>query len=160
MADTLITIQTSKGNIHLKLFPNDAPLTVASFLYLVNKGFYNGLKFHRVIADFMIQGGCPLGTGTGDPKKKGIMEFDFKDQKVRYPFKDEFQSGRKFDKPGILAMANAGPNTNGSQFFITHVKTPHLNNLHTIFGEVVGSADQAVVNAIRQGDQIVKIELK
>ena len=131
------TITTNRGDIRLELFPNHAPATVRNFVGLADgtgewtnprtgaKGegaLYDGTVFHRVIANFMIQGGDPLGTGTGDPG---------------YRFKDEFQSGRKFDKPGLLAMANAGPNTNGSQFFITEVPTPHLNNKHTIFGEVV-----------------------
>jgi len=154
---TNIQIQTSKGNINLRLFDNDAPITVASFLFLINKGFYNGLKFHRVISDFMIQGGCPIGNGTGGPRNKGIKEFPYKNGSIKYPFKDEFHNGHLFDKPGILAMANAGPNTNGSQFFITHVETSWLNNKHTIFGEVMGPADQQVVNAIRQGDTINKI---
>ncbi len=151
-------IKTNKGDINVKLF-EDAPLTVASFVFLAKKGYYNGLKFHRVIADFMIQGGCPLGNGTGDPKAKGIRSFDFQGKQVSYPFADEFQNGRKFTKPGILAMANAGPKTNGSQFFITHVPTPHLNGKHTIFGEVEGPADQKVVNAIRQGDQIISVTI-
>nr|MDO8111538.1 peptidylprolyl isomerase [Candidatus Sigynarchaeota archaeon] len=154
---TNIQMQTTKGNINIKLFDQEAPMAVTSFLFLVNKGFYNGLKFHRVIAKFMIQGGCPLGTGTGGPENKGINAFHFRGKMVEYPFFDEFQSGKKFDKPGILAMANAGPNTNGSQFFITHVPTPHLNNKHTIFGEVMEPADQAVVNAIKQGDAIKAI---
>jgi cyclophilin family peptidyl-prolyl cis-trans isomerase len=115
-------METARGTIALELFSDEAPATVANFEKLANSGFYDGTKFHRVIPNFMIQGGDPLGTGTGDPG---------------YRFKDEFQSGRRFDKPGLLAMANAGPNTNGSQFFITEVPTPHLNNKHTIFGEVV-----------------------
>ncbi|MHA1309734.1 MAG: peptidylprolyl isomerase [Candidatus Helarchaeota archaeon] len=154
---TKVQIQTSKGNINLKLFDNDAPLTVASFLFLIKNGFYDGLTFHRVIKNFMIQGGCPLGTGTGGPLSKGIKEFPYKGKMVKYPFKDEFHNGHLFDKPGILAMANAGPNTNGSQFFITHVVTDWLNNKHTIFGEVVGPEDQSIVNAIEKGDKINKI---
>ena len=157
---TNINIVTNKGNINLNLFDDDAPLTIGSFLFLIRKGFYNGIMFHRVIADFMIQGGDPLGNGTGGPRSVGINSFSYQGREVSYPFQDEFKSGRKFEKPGILAMANAGPNTNGSQFFITHVPTPWLNNKHTIFGEVISQADQDVVNAIRQGDKIQKIEIK
>jgi peptidyl-prolyl cis-trans isomerase B (cyclophilin B) len=151
-------MKTSKGDINLKLY-DDAPMTVASFAFLAKKGYYNGLKFHRIIPDFMIQGGCPLGSGVGDPQVKGIRSFEFQGKQVLYPFADEFKSGRKFDKPGILAMANAGPSTNGSQFFITHVPTPHLNNKHTIFGEVEGPADQKVVNAMKQGDKILSVTI-
>ncbi len=153
---TRVQIQTAKGPINLELFDNEAPMTVASFLYLIDQGYYNGLKFHRVINDFMIQGGCPLGNGTGDPKAKGIRSFPYKGQQIPYPFKDEFKNGHKF-APGTLAMANAGPNTNGSQFFITHVDTPWLQDKHTIFGKVVGPQDQKVVNSIKQGDKIEKI---
>ena len=156
---TIIKINTDKGEINLNLFDDDAPITVASFLYLIEQGFYNGLIFHRVIDDFMIQGGCPLGKGIGGPKTKGINSFPYKDKQINYPFNDEFQSGKKFNKPGLLAMANAGPNTNGSQFFITHVPTPHLNNRHTIFGEVKSPSDQAVVNSIQQGDKIIEIKI-
>lgn len=156
---TKIVIDTNKGPINLTLFDEDAPMTVASFLFLVNQGFYNGIIFHRVITDFMIQGGDPLGKGYGGPKNKGINSFPYKGQEISYPFPDEFQSERKFDKPGILAMANAGANTNGSQFFITHVPTPHLNNAHTIFGEVISEKDQEVVNSIRQGDQILEVKV-
>lgn len=154
---TDIQIQTNKGNINLHLFDKDAPMTVASFLFLIRKGFYNGLTFHRVIDNFMIQGGCPLGTGTGGPRNKGIDKFPYKGGMVNYPFSDEFNNGHLFDKPGYLAMANAGPNTNGSQFFITHVITDWLNNKHTIFGEVMGPEDQKVVNSIQKGDNIQKI---
>ncbi len=156
---TNIVIITSKGNINLRLFDNDAPKTVASFLYLINQKFYNGIVFHRVITDFMIQVGCPLGRGTGGPKDKGINSFPYQGQQIPYPFADEFQSGRIFDKPGILAMANAGPNTNGSQIFITHVPTPWLNNKHTIFGEVISATDQSVVDTIAQGDKILEIKI-
>jgi peptidyl-prolyl cis-trans isomerase B (cyclophilin B) len=156
---TNIVIKTSKGNINLNLFDEDAPMTVASFLFLARNGYFDGIVFHRVIADFMIQGGDPTGTGRGGPFQKGITSFPFQGREINYPFADEFQSGRKFDKPGILAMANAGANTNGSQFFITHVPTPHLNNAHTIFGEVIGEADQSVVDSISQGDQILGIEI-
>lgn len=150
---------TNKGNINLNLFDNEAPMAIASFLFLARQGFYNGIIFHRVIENFMIQGGDPLGKGTGGPEKKGIKSFPFQEKQIKYPFPDEFKSGRKFDKPGILAMANAGPSTNGSQFFITHVPTPHLNNKHTIFGQVVSGADQAVVNKIKQGDKIIEIKI-
>jgi len=138
------TISTQKGDINLILFPDKAPLTVLSFVNLSKKGFYDGLTFHRVIPNFMIQGGCPLGTGTGGPG---------------YKFTDEFSPDLKHSKPGILSMANAGPGTNGSQFFITHVPTPWLDNKHTIFGEVVGEKDQAVVNSIVQGDKIISITI-
>jgi len=152
---------TSKGELNLILFDDDAPMTVASFLFLAKQGYYNGLKFHRVIPDFMIQGGCPLGSGTGGPRQKNIASFPFKGKNITYPFKDEFQSGRKFNKPGILAMANSGKNTNGSQFFITHVPTSHLNNNHTIFGEVIDpNADQKIVDSITQGDTIKEIKIK
>lgn len=156
---TNVVIKTNKGNINLQLFDEDAPLTVASFLYLIRKGLYNGLTFHRVIENFMVQGGCPLGTGTGGPKNVEINAFEYQEQMVSYPFKDEFQSGRVFDKSGSIAMANAGPNTNGSQFFITHVPTPHLNNKHTIFGEGISDTDQAVVNSIVKGDKIQEIQI-
>ena len=155
---TSITIVTNKGEINLNMF-EDAPMTVASFLYLAKSNFYNDVIFHRVIDNFMIQGGDPLGRGTGGPKDKGINSFPHNEQDITYPFKDEFQSGRKFDKPGILAMANAGANTNGSQFFITHIPTPHLNNKHTIFGEVVGNSDQAVVDSIRKNDKMLEIKV-
>lgn len=138
-------ITTNKGTINLNLFPDKAPLTVLSFANLASKGFYNGLKFHRVIADFMIQGGCPLGTGTGGPG---------------YRFKDEFSPDLKHDKPGKLSMANAGPNTNGSQFFVTHVPTPWLDGRHAIFGEVQNQEDQDVVNSIAQGDTIESITVE
>ena len=156
---TNIEIVTNKGKININLFDQDAPMTVASFLYLVREGFYNGLIFHRVMNNFMIQGGCPLGKGFGGPKDKGISSFPYGGQNIKYPFNDEFMSGREFDKPGILAMANAGPNTNGSQFFITHIDTDWLNDKHTIFGEVQGKADQSVVNSIRQGDKIIEINV-
>ena len=156
---TKVKIITTKGDINLTLFDEDAPLTVSSFLFLAKRGFYNGINFHRVIVDFMIQGGDPLGNGTGGPSAVGIKSFPFQGREVSYPFADEFQSRKVFNKSGILAMANAGAATNGSQFFITHVPTPHLNNKHTIFGEVVSSADQNVVNKIEQGDKIKIIEI-
>jgi peptidyl-prolyl cis-trans isomerase B (cyclophilin B) len=138
------TISTSKGDIHLDLFADQAPQTVANFANLARRGFYDGLRFHRVIKDFMVQGGCPLGTGTGGPG---------------YRFKDEFDRSLRHDRPGRLSMANAGPGTNGSQFFITHVPTPWLDDAHTVFGTVVGVSDQAVVDAIAQGDTITGINL-
>lgn len=156
---TKIIMVTSKGNINLQLFDSDAPMTVASFLFLARKGYYNGLLFHRVIPDFMIQGGCPTGTGYHGPRQKGINSFPYQGKDIQYPFPDEFKSGREFNKPGLLAMANAGPNTNGSQFFITHVPTPHLNNNHTIFGEVLSAADQNIVDSIQQGDRIIEIKI-
>ena len=156
---TIVKMITTKGDINITLFDEGAPLTVSSFLFLVNKGFYNGIKFHRVIPNFMIQGGDPLGNGTGGPGAVGVKSFPFQGKDVSYPYADEFKSGKVFIKAGILAMANAGPGTNGSQFFITHVPTPHLNNKHTIFGEVVSSADQSVVDKIAQGDKITAIEI-
>lgn len=136
-----VTLETSKGNIKLNLFSDQTPLTCANFINLIKRGYYDGLNFHRVIADFMIQGGCPQGTGTGGPG---------------YKFQDEIVSDLKHSKGGILSMANAGPGTNGSQFFITHLPTPWLDGNHTVFGEVVGDDDMAVVNAIQQGDKINK----
>lgn len=138
-------IKTNKGDISLKLFADLAPVTVANFVNLAKRGFYNGLKFHRVIKEFMIQGGCPFGTGTGGPG---------------YKFQDEFDSQLIHDKPGMLSMANAGPGTNGSQFFITHVPTPWLDRKHSIFGEVMGPKDQDVVNSIQQNDVIESIVIE
>ena len=137
--------ETSKGTIRVDLLPEKAPVTCANFVNLVNRGFYNGLTFHRVIPDFMIQGGCPQGTGTGGPG---------------YRFEDEFDSALRHSEPGKLSMANAGPGTNGSQFFITHVPTPWLDDAHTIFGTVEGQADQDVVNAIAGGDAIESISIE
>jgi peptidyl-prolyl cis-trans isomerase B (cyclophilin B) len=139
------TITTSKGPINLELFAEQAPMTVANFVNLAKRGFYDGLSFHRVLADFMIQGGCPLGTGTGGPG---------------YRFDDECSPQLPHDKPGKLSMANAGPGTNGSQFFITHVATPWLDGKHTVFGAVISDADQAVVNSVAQGDTIVSITIE
>ena len=138
------TIKTNRGNINLDLFPDKAKLTVSNFTNLSRRKFYNNLTFHRVIDDFMIQGGCPIGTGTGDPG---------------YKFKDEFSPDLKHDKPGILSMANSGPNTNGSQFFITHLKTSWLDKKHTVFGEVSDAESQDVVNSIRKNDLIESIEI-
>ena len=145
-------ISTSKGDILVELFYKHAPLTVTNFVGLAEgtldaakgKKFYDGLKFHRVIADFMIQGGDPEGTGRGGPG---------------YKFPDEPVNGLVFDKPGKLAMANAGPGTNGSQFFITHVPTDWLNYKHTIFGEVVDAESQKVVNAVAQDDVIKSVTI-
>ena len=137
-----VTLETSKGKITIQLYPEKAPLTVANFVNLAQRGFYDDLTFHRVIANFMIQGGDPDGDGRGSPG---------------YRFEDEFDSSLKHDGPGVLSMANAGANTNGSQFFITHVKTPHLDGKHTVFGRVV--AGQEVVNAIAQGDKIVSVKV-
>ncbi|MFX1374385.1 MAG: peptidylprolyl isomerase [Promethearchaeota archaeon] len=156
---TKVVIITNKGDINLNLFDDEAPLTVASFLHLIKQNFYNNIVFHRVIPDFMIQVGCPLGRGTGGPRDKGINSFPYQGKQINYPFSDEFESGKKFQKPGILAMANAGPNTNGSQIFITHVPTPWLNNKHTIFGEVLSESDQEIVNSIVQGDKILEIKI-
>ncbi|MFQ5469617.1 MAG: peptidylprolyl isomerase [Gammaproteobacteria bacterium] len=136
------TISTSKGDIKLVLFTEQAPVTVANFVNLAQRGYYNNLSFHRVIDDFMIQGGCPHGTGTGGPG---------------YRFEDEYSSDLRHDKPGKLSMANAGPSTNGSQFFITHVATPWLDGKHTIFGQITSDDDQQVVNSIAQGDQINEV---
>jgi peptidyl-prolyl cis-trans isomerase B (cyclophilin B) len=140
------TIETDKGAIRLELFAQQAPQTVANFEKLVGQGFYDGLKFHRVIADFMIQGGCPHGTGTGGPG---------------YKFNDEPGALKlKHDSPGVLSMANSGPNTNGSQFFITHVPTPWLDGKHAVFGKVIDKPSQDVVHAIQQGDKISKVTIK
>jgi len=143
--DLLAVIETGKGKIRLKLFADEAPFTVANFVNLASRGFYTNLTFHRVIPDFMIQGGCPRGDGTGGPG---------------YQFQDEFVSDLRHDKPGILSMANAGPQTNGSQFFITHVPTPWLDGKHTVFGEVLGPEDQKVVNCIAQNDRIHEITIQ
>lgn len=138
-------IETSKGTINLDLHADKTPVTVASFVNLAKRGFYNGLTFHRVIDDFMIQGGCPQGTGTGGPG---------------YRFEDECLPELKHDKPGILSMANAGPGTNGSQFFITHVPTSWLDGKHTVFGAVCDKSDLEVVNQIAQGDRIESITIE
>jgi len=142
MSDIRILLKTGKGDIEATLFSSKAPVTVANFLNLAQRGYYEGIAFHRVIPDFMIQGGDPTGTGGGGPG---------------YTFEDEVKTGLKHDKPGIFSMANRGPGTNGSQFFITHVPTPWLDGKHTVFGEVTKGQD--VVNAISQGDKIVKIEV-
>jgi len=138
-------IKTKRGDISIDLFQDKVKLTVANFVNLSRKGFYNNLTFHRVIEDFMIQGGCPIGTGTGDPG---------------YKFKDEFHADLKHNQPGMLSMANSGPNTNGSQFFITHVSTPWLDKKHSIFGRVSGNDSQEVVNSIQQDDVIEAIDIE
>ena len=138
-------IETNKGTINLKLFAEKTPITVGNFVNLANRGYYNNLNFHRVIPDFMIQGGCPAGDGRGGPG---------------YKFQDEFVKELRHSKPGIFSMANSGPQTNGSQFFITHVPTPWLDGKHTVFGEVVSDADQKIVNQITQGDKIISIMIE
>ncbi|MBB3823509.1 peptidyl-prolyl cis-trans isomerase B (cyclophilin B) [Xanthomonas arboricola] len=132
----IATFDTSRGPIVVELYPEKAPLTVANFVNLAKRGFYNGLSFHRVIADFMIQGGCPEGSGRGGPG---------------YRFEDETNNGVGHER-GVLSMANAGPNTNGSQFFITHTATPWLDGKHTVFGKVTQGLD--VVDSVAQGDTI------
>ena len=140
--ELMVTLDTSKGQIELQLTPEKTPVTVANFVNLAKRGFYDGLTFHRVIPDFMIQGGDPEGSGRGGPG---------------YKFKDEFDSSLRHTGPGTLSMANAGPGTNGSQFFITHVATPWLDDHHTVFGHVVKGQD--VVDAIEQGDKINKVTI-
>jgi peptidyl-prolyl cis-trans isomerase B (cyclophilin B) len=143
--DLKAVMETNKGTINLKLFADKTPITVGNFVNLARRGYYNGLKFHRVIPNFMIQGGCPMGDGRGGPG---------------YKFQDEFVKELRHSKPGIFSMANAGPQTNGSQFFITHVETPWLDGKHTVFGEVVSDADQSVVNKIVQGDKIISVTIE
>lgn len=155
--DKIVVLETNQGNIEIRLLPEVAPKACENFIGLVEKGYYNGLIFHRCIKDFMIQGGDPTGTGTGGESIWGE------------PFSDEVNSSVKFDKPGLLAMANAGPNTNGSQFFITVAKTPWLNMRHTIFGEVVSGYDvvEKIANTAASGSdrsvaeqKIIKVYLK
>jgi peptidyl-prolyl cis-trans isomerase B (cyclophilin B) len=136
------TFNTARGPIKIELFADKAPLTVANFVNLAKRGFYNGLNFHRVIADFMIQGGCPEGSGRGGPG---------------YRFEDETNNGVSHER-GVLSMANAGPNTNGSQFFITHIKTDWLDGKHTVFGKVLEGMD--VVDAVKQGDKIESVVIE
>ena len=142
MSQLTATFDTSRGPIKIELYPDKAPLTVANFVNLAKRGFYDGLNFHRVIADFMIQGGCPEGSGRGGPG---------------YRFEDETTNGVRHER-GVLSMANAGPNTNGSQFFITHIKTDWLDRKHTVFGQVIEGQD--VVDAVVQGDKINKITIE
>jgi peptidyl-prolyl cis-trans isomerase B (cyclophilin B) len=138
----IATFDTDRGPIRIELAADKAPLTVANFVNLAKRGFYDGLNFHRVIPDFMIQGGCPEGSGRGGPG---------------YRFEDEANNGLGHDR-GVLSMANAGPNTNGSQFFITHVSTPWLNGKHTVFGKVIEGLD--VVDAVKQGDLIKSVKIE
>lgn len=140
--DIKIIIKTNKGDIHSTMYASDVPTTVANFLNLAKRGYYDGITFHRVIPNFMIQGGDPTGTGTSGPG---------------YKFEDEFRQNRVHDKAGMFSMANSGPNTNGSQFFITHGPTPHLDMKHSVFGEVTKGQD--VVDAIEQDDKITGIEI-
>ncbi|MBW2639581.1 MAG: peptidylprolyl isomerase [Deltaproteobacteria bacterium] len=135
-------IETNRGSIKLELFPNHAPKTVNNFVFLAQQGFYDGILFHRVISNFMVQGGDPTGTGAGGPG---------------YSFEDEVSDNPLTHETGVISMANAGPNTNGSQFFITHSPQPHLNGKHTVFGRVVGSQD--VVDSIRQGDKMERVKI-
>ena len=136
------TVKTSKGDLKLKLHADKAPVAVNNFVFLAREGFYDGTTFHRVIKDFMVQGGDPAGSGRGGPG---------------YRFRDEFDPQLRHDGPGVLSMANAGPNTNGSQFFITHVATPWLDGKHTVFGKLIAGED--VLFAIVQGDLIDAIEI-
>lgn len=142
MSQLTATFDTSRGPIKIELYPDKAPLTVANFVNLAKRGFYDGLNFHRVIPDFMIQGGCPEGSGRGGPG---------------YRFEDETTNGVRHER-GVLSMANAGPNTNGSQFFITHVATPWLDGKHTVFGKVVEGLE--VVDSVAQGDLINRVTLE
>ena len=145
MGDEALTavFTTSKGEIRVALFSGEAPITVANFINLAKRGYYDGLKFHRVIANFMIQGGDPTGTGRGGPG---------------YNFADEFSPTRRHDSAGVLSMANAGPGTNGSQFFITHGPTPHLDGKHSVFGKV--ASGQEVVNAISENDVMSQVSIE
>ncbi len=136
-------METTQGTIELELSSQHAPKTVNNFVFLAREGFYDGLTFHRVISDFMIQGGDPTGTGAGGPG---------------YSFEDEVKDNPLKHEKGVISMANAGPNTNGSQFFITHLPQSHLNGKHTVFGKVTKGQD--VVDAIQQGDKIEKVEVE
>jgi len=142
MDDIRILIKTSRGDIHITMLASKAPVTCANFLNLASRGYYDGIRFHRVIENFMIQGGDPTGTGAGGPG---------------YAFEDEFHPALKHDRAGLLSMANRGPRTNGSQFFITHVPTQWLDGKHAIFGAV--TEGQAVVDSVAQGDTIQTIEI-
>ena len=137
-----VTMHTDSGIIELELYAEHAPKTVNNFVFLINDGFYDGVTFHRVIANFMIQGGDPTGSGMGGPG---------------YRFADETVGNPLTHERGVISMANAGPNTNGSQFFITHGPQPHLNGRHTVFGKVTKGQD--VVDAVKQGDRMTKIEV-
>lgn len=138
----IATMETDRGVIEIELYPQYAAKTVNNFVFLAQEGFYDGITFHRVIANFMVQGGDPTGTGSGGPG---------------YRFEDEFAGNPLKHETGSLSMANAGPNTNGSQFFITHAPQPHLDGRHTVFGKV--TSDQSVVDAIRQGDKMNKVTI-
>jgi len=137
------TVETTKGNIVLELYPRHAPKTVNNFVFLAKEGFYDGVTFHRVIENFVIQGGDPASTGRGGPG---------------YSFEDEVKDNPLKHEKGVISMANAGPNTNGSQFFITHSPQPHLNGRHTVFGKVVEGIE--TVHAIRQGDRMTKLTIE
>ena len=137
-----VTMETDRGVIEIELYPQYAPKTVNNFVFLTQQGFYDGIAFHRVIANFMVQGGDPTGSGRGGPG---------------YRFEDEFAGNPLKHETGSLSMANAGPNTNGSQFFITHAPQPHLDGRHTVFGKV--TSDQSVVDAIKQGDKMNKVTI-
>lgn len=139
-----ITLHTSQGDINLELYPDKTPKTVTNFLVLAEEGYYDGLTFHRVIEEFMIQGGCPQWTGTWGPW---------------YQFEDEFHPELRHNAPGKLSMANAWPGTNGSQFFITHTETSRLDQKHTVFWAVLNEEDQKTVDSIKQGDTIKKVTL-
>ena len=142
MKDIRLNFKTSRGDIAATIFASKVPVTAANFLNLAKRGYYDGLKFHRVIKDFMVQGGDPTGTGSGGPG---------------YKFADEIDPSLKHTKPGLFSMANAGPGTNGSQFFITHVPCPWLDGKHAVFGEVTKGME--VVNTIAQGDKITALEI-
>ena len=144
-SDLKVVMETTKGTINIDLYASKVPVTAANFVNLIRREYYDGLIFHRVIDDFMVQGGCPQGSGTGGPG---------------YRFEDEMHADLKHDGPGVLSMANAGPGTNGSQFFITHIATDWLNGKHTVFGRVVSDADQDVVNSIVRGDRIEKVTVE
>ncbi|HUH65708.1 MAG TPA: peptidylprolyl isomerase [Syntrophales bacterium] len=136
-------IETDKGKIEIDLYPEYAPKTVNNFVFLAKEGFYDGVSFHRVIKNFVIQGGDPTGTGRGGPG---------------YKFEDEVKDNPLKHETGVISMANAGPNTNGSQFFVTHSPQSHLNGRHTVFGKVVSGQD--VVNAVQQGDKMLRVEIR
>ena len=141
--ELVAVVNMVKGAVRVRLFPNEASLTVLNFVNLAKRGYYDGLKFHRVIADFMVQGGDPSGTGTSGPG---------------YQFKDEFSPRLRHDGPGVMSMANSGPDSNGSQFFITHKETGWLDRKHSVFGKVI--AGQEVVDAIKQGDVMTSVTIE
>lgn len=143
MPDLFAVMATRHGDIRFKLFPKEAPLTVLNFVNLARRGYYDGLTFHRVIADFMIQGGDPTASGSGGPG---------------YKFRDECHKTLRHDAPGTLSMANSGPDTNGSQFFVTHVATPWLDDRHTVFGKALSGQD--AVNAVERGDKIKTVTIE